>query len=294
MQLSGNERLVLNTLTSGAAHGHQIVGVIGGVPANRVGLARTVYTSLHRLEKRGLVAAEWKPCDTKRCARYYRLTRRGWRGLSDGESVAPAPRLVAAVVTLFVIGTAQADAAGARRSHRRVAVVVTSTDTITVRELRSAGLEVERILGMIGVDVEWLVVDESTHRETPRQPRSTFAVRVSSISTPYGRSAVRSPLGVTLEATCSGAAMLLFEQNIHEFAGVHRLSPALVFGLVIAHEIGHSLLPPPGHTTRGIMQTPWDHDTMQQAAAAGLTFTSEQGASIRSRLDGCASSMQAQ
>lgn len=43
----------------------------------------TLYPALHRLEKRGLLAAEWRPSDTGRSAKFYRLTRAGHAGLAD-------------------------------------------------------------------------------------------------------------------------------------------------------------------------------------------------------------------
>jgi DNA-binding PadR family transcriptional regulator len=53
----------------------------------------TLYPALHRLENRGLLAAEWKLSDTGREAKYYRLTRKGrtqldretasWRRLTE-------------------------------------------------------------------------------------------------------------------------------------------------------------------------------------------------------------------
>ena len=37
----------------------------------------TLYPALHRLENRGLLAADWKPSDTGRDAKFYKLTAKG-------------------------------------------------------------------------------------------------------------------------------------------------------------------------------------------------------------------------
>jgi hypothetical protein len=57
--------------------------------------------------------------------------------------------------------------------------------------------------------------------------------------------------------------------------------------LVLGHEIGHVLLPAPAHSEVGIMQSPWNQPTMDQAAERGLAFTAQQGKLIRQRLTGC-------
>ena len=44
----------------------------------------TLYPALHRLENRGLLAADWKLSDTGREATFYRLTRKG-RAHLDAE-----------------------------------------------------------------------------------------------------------------------------------------------------------------------------------------------------------------
>jgi DNA-binding PadR family transcriptional regulator len=42
----------------------------------------SIYPALHRLERRGWVAAEWGPSDNNRKAKYYELTKLGRRQLS--------------------------------------------------------------------------------------------------------------------------------------------------------------------------------------------------------------------
>ena len=42
----------------------------------------SIYPALHRLERRGWVAAEWGPSDNNRNAKYYELTKLGRRQLS--------------------------------------------------------------------------------------------------------------------------------------------------------------------------------------------------------------------
>ena len=55
----------------------------------------SLYPALHRLENRGLLAADWKQTETGRDAKFYRLTRKG-RTQLDAEA-ASWERLAAAV-----------------------------------------------------------------------------------------------------------------------------------------------------------------------------------------------------
>jgi len=43
----------------------------------------TLYPALYRLERQGLIRSEWKVTGNNRLARYYALTRKGRRQLSD-------------------------------------------------------------------------------------------------------------------------------------------------------------------------------------------------------------------
>ena len=70
--------LVLKTLTLGAAHGYAIARHIQKSSADVLALEEgTLYPALHRLERRGWVAAEWGVSDANRRAKYYRLTQKG-------------------------------------------------------------------------------------------------------------------------------------------------------------------------------------------------------------------------
>jgi PadR family transcriptional regulator len=59
----------------------------------------TLYPALHRLENRGLMAADWKMSDTGREAKFYRLTRKGRTYLeAEAESWERLTGAVAAIL----------------------------------------------------------------------------------------------------------------------------------------------------------------------------------------------------
>jgi PadR family transcriptional regulator, regulatory protein PadR len=74
--------LVLKTLTWGPLHGYAIASWLEQQSQGTLGVDDSaLYQSLHRLEDRDLVSAEWGITDTGRRARFYQLTAAGRRRL---------------------------------------------------------------------------------------------------------------------------------------------------------------------------------------------------------------------
>src|SRR6476646_11963808 len=74
--------LVLRALTWGPMHGYAVARFIhqGSDGTFRV-LDGALYTSLHRMEERGWVEAEWGTSDKGKRAKFYRITPAGRRAL---------------------------------------------------------------------------------------------------------------------------------------------------------------------------------------------------------------------
>jgi PadR family transcriptional regulator, regulatory protein PadR len=70
--------LILKVAALGPVHGYAIAQRLEQVSRQVVQVPQgSLYPALHRLENRGLLAAEWQETDTGREAKFYRLTRRG-------------------------------------------------------------------------------------------------------------------------------------------------------------------------------------------------------------------------
>jgi transcriptional regulator len=91
--------LILKALTLGPQHGwaiserlHQVSRATLQVPQG------SLYPALHRLERRGWIAARWDASDNNRRAKFYELTREGRRQLKveaeDWRRLAAAVDLV--------------------------------------------------------------------------------------------------------------------------------------------------------------------------------------------------------
>jgi transcriptional regulator len=80
------ELLILKTLALTPLHGYgigqRIEQMSGGVFRVTLG---SLYPALQRLEKDGLIDAEWKATENNRRARYYRITTPGRRRLSSEQ-----------------------------------------------------------------------------------------------------------------------------------------------------------------------------------------------------------------
>ncbi len=77
------DMLILKTLALEPMHGYGISQRIQQISREvfRVNQG-SLYPALHRLEKEGLIEAEWGASDNNRRARYYRLTKTGRKRLS--------------------------------------------------------------------------------------------------------------------------------------------------------------------------------------------------------------------
>ena len=78
------ELLILKTLAPGPRHGWGISERIRQVSREALEVRQgSLYPALHRLERRGWIAASWGTSENNRRAKYYALTATGRRQLSS-------------------------------------------------------------------------------------------------------------------------------------------------------------------------------------------------------------------
>lgn len=76
--------LILKGLNWGPRHGYAVAQWIHERTRDELQIEEgALYTALHRMERRGWVAAEWGVSDNNRRAKYYHLTPAGRRKLRD-------------------------------------------------------------------------------------------------------------------------------------------------------------------------------------------------------------------
>jgi transcriptional regulator len=81
------DMLILRTLQWGPQHGHGIGQALRARSENALQIEHgSLYPALHRLEREGWLASEWRQSEANRRAKYYRLTAAGKRQLSREQS----------------------------------------------------------------------------------------------------------------------------------------------------------------------------------------------------------------
>ena len=92
--------LILKVLCAGAMHGYDIAEAIHRRSEQILNVEEgALYQALHRLELRGVLAAEWGTSANNRRAKYYKLTARGKKYLA--EESATFARLSGAVLRIL-------------------------------------------------------------------------------------------------------------------------------------------------------------------------------------------------
>ena len=133
---------------------------------------------------------------------------------------------------------------------------------LPVAILKKSQDEVARIFAAVGVGVEW----------TETAPSITVRIVTSALAYAGRYSSV---MGVALRRP-SGATAQIFLKQVQDFARTYDGDVSIVLAYVIAHEIGHLLLPRMPHSPTGLMKGDWDRTLVREAAAGSLTFTDAQ------------------
>ena len=87
-------------------------------------------------------------------------------------------------------------------------------------------------------------------------------------------------------AANGGTLWLFYDQILHVARGYHEPLEDIL-ALAMAHEIGHLLLPYPGHSSTGVMVGDWDREGLRAIAGGSLQFTPAQASAMRTKISGC-------
>ena len=180
------------------------------------------------------------------------------------------------------VGVAGWEPAAAQTAERfSVQVLLLDETGVSVDVLEQAKHAATRVFALSNIDIQWI-------GHGPYQPRSLI-VRIA--AQPIGtKSRSRFVVGIapgTREAR--GILALAFYDRIQLYSAELGLDASQMLGHVMAHELGHLLLPYESHSASGVMRGAWDRAQANQATAGLLTFTADQAALIRERLQASAS-----
>jgi hypothetical protein len=138
-----------------------------------------------------------------------------------------------------------------------------------------------RVFALSNIDLQWI-------GQGPYQPCS-LTVRI--VAKPTGaKNRSRFVVGIAPEAReARGILAFAFYDRIQLYSAELGLNASQMLGHVMAHELGHLLLPHGAHSSTGLMRGAWDGAQANHAMAGLLTFTPAEAVLIRDRLSACAS-----
>ena len=138
-----------------------------------------------------------------------------------------------------------------------------------------------RVFALSHIDLQWI-------GHGPYQPCS-LTVRVVAQS-PEARSRSRFVMGMAPETRVArGILAFAYYDRIRLYSEDLGLDAARMLGHVMAHELGHLLLPHGSHSTTGVMRGAWDGAQAKLVSAGLLTFSPAEAALIQQRLSACVS-----
>jgi hypothetical protein len=146
--------------------------------------------------------------------------------------------------------------------------------------------EATRIYRAFGVDLVW--VDLTAHSAyPPPEILSTLAITINIVSDvmPERRAAANAEGVMGAAFRNSGRLAYVFYARIAlRTQGAPNDATSRILGHVMAHEMGHLLLPANSHSRSGVMHADWDSQQLLRMVKGLLQFTPEQGELIRSHV----------
>lgn len=162
-----------------------------------------------------------------------------------------------------------------------VRVLLTDLAGAPAGTLERAKAEAAALFARSQISVEWMNAEAC-------ETRCLF-VRI--IPKPIGTES-RNPYVVGIAPgtpEARGKFAWIFFDRISAYSAELRLNAPQMLGHVIAHELGHLLLPHDAHSLAGVMRPAWDTAQVKGVVEGLLTFTPDQAVLIRSRLSASAS-----
>lgn len=190
-----------------------------------------------------------------------------------------ATRLAPIVAGLILAGGLSGQAAA---GPPPIAVVAFNQAGVAGDTLARAKTEVARIFGKAGVCVTWM------------DPAAVDSAGAFAIQLLIRRRAVHergSVMGTAIgDMHETGGSALIYYDRVLQSAHQGEQDVARLLAYAMAHEMGHLLLPDPGHSPSGIMRPAWDGDDLRHIASGSLQFTAAQASAIRARVSSCCDS----
>lgn len=202
--------------------------------------------------------------------------------------------IVAFMFTAAVLGARFSSASERPVADQSVTVQIHDYAQVPNDSLSSASAMVARLYEKIGVRIEWIGVLRKGDRRAKserREETSRHAIAQITILILTPKMAAKSPVaeGVLGFAAVADQGMgricyAIFDR-VRSVALSIPTDESQVLGFVMAHEIGHLLLPRGSHSTNGLMRDHWDVRDMRRIDLLKLQFSEAQTSLIRATIE---------
>jgi hypothetical protein len=181
---------------------------------------------------------------------------------------------IAVAVMMGLMGSV--NAAADESGSFTIPVMVMNEVGIQDQTVRLAQAETARIFKAAGITLTWL------RSGTPS--KRTLIIKIATVP-PDQKGRNQNALGVAPSSKeTRGRVAWLYYHRIEGLARLSQLEVSKLLGHVMAHEMGHLLLPYGSHALSGLMREGWDAQQTRLASTSELTFAPDQAATIRARL----------
>ena len=171
---------------------------------------------------------------------------------------------------------------------REVRIRILDYAKIADEVIAQAQQRVADIYKIIGVQIRWQVpfrpLEESASVANTLTERSDFVIIVLSPEMSRHLKIAPDALGMAIVSPPGGGriAYVLFHR-VRLAARDARSSATDVLGMVIAHELGHLMLPDGAHSNKGLMRAKWNITELRRPRRPAFDFTNPQAEAIRGR-----------
>ncbi len=191
------------------------------------------------------------------------------------------------LLTAHVPGLAAAASSDNRATSAQITIRVYDYAEVASGTRARAGKMVRKILGQAGVETAWV---DCSLPESEQPPACSAATRPTELILRIlpGSKAARTGLGHSVcgyaarpAGSGAGTLITLLYDCVKEIAAEEGLSRARILGHMVAHEVGHLLLPTGKNARTGIMRGRLRTKEWKRAAMGDLLFTPPQAAQLR-------------
>lgn len=184
-------------------------------------------------------------------------------------------------VVLWTLAIGPGSASGQDGGPSSLRVLLNNHAEVQAEIVERAQEDVSALFRRSNIPFTWIAADECGG--------SCLIIRI--LSKPIGgKSRNRRVLGIAPGSReLRGKLAFVFYERIRTYSAELGLEASQMLGHVMAHELGHLLLPYGAHSVAGIMRPEWDRAQVSSAAAGTLRFTPSQADLIRTHLQASAS-----